>query len=475
MIQNNIENTVLNEKQEWDENFEKFKLIFQNKNANYLDISTIEEQLTSEEIYDWIKKQIFLYKINFLEYDKVKKFQEIKFIEEKERFNIEDEKIYKKFCNDLELIIQKKDRKIMEFIKSIIEKYYHSKDGKIYNLDDYIQVCLISIFNVINSNYHSNSYFYRIIVNELKKIHTNVYEYEIYNDVEIPDVYMGKSIDDVIDTYNIENIFKYVIDYSNEKLTEMERKVIFYYYGFDNNRCYSINEISKIVGISNFEVYQIEKKVLNELRKYITDYKNINNDSKNNIDDAKDDLQIIMEQFLEKTKVIISYIEENNLASTDDIFKLKEQIFEGNCSDLECIKNTILEFYKLLDIKNSEEFDEKYYILKNEYELTTKINEEREEFESIIFDIKELIQDIKRHKKKDALFNSKVELLFKLKKELKKCSKMLDLDYFENNDDVIKKFYLFQDIRFLNILSNSYQKILLSYPEKISNEKVQRK
>ena len=187
----------------------------------------------------------------------------------KQKFNEEDQKIYKNFIKQLpdEKISENKNiwelpfEQQMFLVKEYIDKYYMREENQSYTLEDYIQVCQIGLNEAIQNfkgKYHYERHVEKYIKKEIIENFQKEERQEEYNEKDIND----------LDPYEIiikKDVRNLIIEELN-KLPETMKKTIVYKYGFLDNIHYSQREIGQLCHKSTTSIINNNRKALEKLR-----------------------------------------------------------------------------------------------------------------------------------------------------------------------------------------------------------------
>ena len=146
------------------------------------------------------------------------------------------------------------------------------------NYEDYYQVGVIGLINAAkmfnyDSKFSFSTYAYVCIKNEIlnyiKKNEKNylLLQESFYDEINIEDKIADESIN-IIDTIIMNETNNQLYFVLNNKLSDLERKIIKMSYGI-GCREYKQVEIAKILDIQQYKVSRIKKKALEQLKKYI--------------------------------------------------------------------------------------------------------------------------------------------------------------------------------------------------------------
>lgn len=263
------------------------------------DITSLDKEYTSlkEKIiklygtdeYKWLKKQQKDYQKNKLSYSKIKKLQNLGFIEQREQFNEEDKEIYLNFINSLPYdsikpyhrnVSKEPFEKQMTLVRDFINKYYFRRDNQKYSLDDYIQVCSIGLYNAINSynmesNHNYRQYVERNIIRELNENFGQ--QNSIYEDCYLKENDYYDNLDEEILTEELNEYILSAIELMN--ISKHNKKIIeLAIYNIMTTReiaeKYNIN-IQRVYELKNKFLWAIEHGCLYwhvDLKDYLMDY-----------------------------------------------------------------------------------------------------------------------------------------------------------------------------------------------------------
>lgn len=129
------------------------------------DLTILIKKYGGLTLYQWILDQINLFDQGRLEIFKIKELQSLGLLKPQKQFNEEDIIIYKKYFDNIKIpnVYYKKVYELpieqqLFIIKNYVDKYYFRKDNQTFNLDDYIQECLISLYNTMKTYRGTRSY-----------------------------------------------------------------------------------------------------------------------------------------------------------------------------------------------------------------------------------------------------------------------------------------------------------------------------
>lgn len=297
-------------------------------------VKTIAQKIFDKQVYEWLCEQKKLYDKGLLEYDKIKKLQEIGFIQKGKQFSSKDLEIYKDFINKIPKTKGSLKEKVFEeqliIVKEYVDKYYFAKSCP-STLDDYIQECLIGLLNGIEKYKEKNIKTpYKLFITRFISCHLSNTIYKKRQEGYVSNIAQSPE-EKLLDESINEAIMKLL-----QKLPEKQRTLIMEYFGYYSD--------------------PLNKSQLSI--KYNTNRQNIDNainDSMLKLRSIKNLTSVGLYEKKEsfETSNIISVILKEN--KSDDYFErlyieklVCKYIKTGTCSDLE----TLSSFLETIELEN---------------------------------------------------------------------------------------------------------------------------
>ncbi|MBR2909743.1 MAG: RNA polymerase sporulation sigma factor SigK [Clostridia bacterium] len=173
----------------------------------------------------------------------------------------------------------------LRLVAHIVKKYSNTQ----YDQDELISVGSIGLMKAVKSyntekGHTFSTYAARCIQNEILMLFRSQKKY--YNEISIEEK-IGTDKDgneiSLIDILqdsktNIESqtetklLFEKLIRYMDKVLSKREKEIIYLRYGIDSPMCLTQNEVAKILNISRSYISRIEKKAIETLRNFTSEY-----------------------------------------------------------------------------------------------------------------------------------------------------------------------------------------------------------
>lgn len=302
-------------------------------------VRNIAQKAFDKTVYEWLCINKHLYDKGLLEYDKIRKLQEVGFIKKGRQFSSKDLETYKDFISKIpeqtnSSLKGKAFEEQLIIVKEYIDKYYFAKRCPNITLDDYIQECLIGLLNGIEKYKEQKPKTpYKLFITRFISGHLANTIYKERQEGYVPSI--TPSLEDrLLDEDMNEAIIKLL-----QKLSTKQRTLIMEYFGY----------YSEPLNKSQLSI------------KYDT--------NRQNIDKAINDVMLRLRSIKNLVSVGLyepkKVVESSSIANTilmenkcDDYFErlqieklVCEYIETGTCSDLE----TLLSFLETIELESIEE------------------------------------------------------------------------------------------------------------------------